>query len=62
LWGKIGFSFLLCKFEKETSKKGKNCQIFETTKIEKKKTKKNIGSDITNQRHIAFLSLDNENC
>jgi hypothetical protein len=31
-------------------------QIF----FKKKKTKKYIGSDITNQSHIAFLSLDNE--
>jgi hypothetical protein len=38
----------LCKFEKEASKKGKNCQSFETTKIEKNKNKKTIGSDITN--------------
>jgi hypothetical protein len=36
----------LCKFEKEASKKGKNCKSFETTKIEKlNKTNK----DITNQ-------------
>jgi hypothetical protein len=62
LWEKIGYSFLLCKFEKEAPKKGKNCQSFETTQNEKKKNQKNIGSDITNQRHIAFLSLDNENC
>jgi hypothetical protein len=29
-------------------------------KSQKLKEKKNIGSDITNQRHISFLSLDNE--
>jgi hypothetical protein len=46
--------------EKEASKKGKNCQSFETTKMEKNKNKEKIGSDITNQRHIAFLALDNE--
>jgi hypothetical protein len=45
---------------KRPQKKGKNCQSFETTKIEKNKNKKNIGSDITNRRHISFLSLDNE--
>jgi len=48
---KIKYSFLLCKFEKEASKK----ENFE-------KNKKNIGSHITNQRHISFLSLDDENC
>jgi hypothetical protein len=29
-------------------------------KLKKSKNKKSIGSDITNQRHISFLSLDNE--
>jgi hypothetical protein len=57
-WEKIEYSFLLRKFQKEASKKGKICQSFETTKIGKKK--KNIGSDITNQRNISFLSFDNK--
>jgi hypothetical protein len=48
---KIRYSFLWCKFEKEASKKGKTCQSFET---------KSIGPDITNQRPISVLSLDNE--
>jgi len=41
-WEKIGYSLLFCKFEKETLKKGKNCQSFETTKVEKNKTKKTL--------------------
>jgi hypothetical protein len=58
---KIRYSFLLCKFEKETfQKKEKNAKVLKPQKLKKTKTKKNIGSDITNQRHISFLSLDNE--
>jgi hypothetical protein len=40
---KIEYCFLLYKFEKEAKKRGKHCQSFETTKIEKlKKTKKTL--------------------
>jgi hypothetical protein len=52
--------FSCVNLRKKPQKKGKNCQSFETTKIRKNKNKKNIGSEITNQRHISFLSLDNE--
>ncbi len=57
---KIQYSFLLCKFEKEASKKEKIAKVLKPQKLKEKKNKKNIGSDITNQRHISFLSLDNE--
>jgi len=45
-WEKLEYSLLLCKFQKEASKKVKNCQSFEsfeTTKSGKKqKTKKTL--------------------
>jgi hypothetical protein len=57
---KIGYCFLLCKFEKEASKKEKIAKFLKPQKLKKTKNIENIGSDITNQRHISFLSLDNE--
>jgi hypothetical protein len=46
---KIGYSFLLCKFEKEASKKEKIAKVLKPQKLKKTKSKKGIGSDITNQ-------------
>jgi hypothetical protein len=41
---KIRYCFLLCKFEKEASKKEKIAKVLKPQKLkEKKKTKKNIG-------------------
>ncbi len=59
---KIEYSFLVCKFEKEASRKEKIAKVLEPQNFLKTKKKKNIGWDITDQRHISFLSLDNENC
>ncbi len=57
---KIGNSFLLCKLEKEASKKEKIAKVLKPQKLKRIKNKKNIGLDNNNQRHISFLSLDNE--
>jgi hypothetical protein len=54
---KLDILFLLCIFEKEASKKEKIVKVLKPQKLKKLK---NIGSDITNQRHISFLCLDNE--
>jgi len=58
-WEKSEILFSCVNLRKKPQK-GKICQSFETTKIEKNKKQKNIGLDINNQRHISFLSLDNE--
>jgi len=58
-WEKIGYFILLCKFEKEASKKGKNCQSFETTKIEKNKIK-SLVQTLPIKDIFHFLSLNNE--
>jgi len=45
---------------KKPEKKEKIAKVLKPQKLKKTKNKKNIGSDITNQKHISFLSLDNE--
>jgi hypothetical protein len=44
--GKIGNSFLLCKLEKEASKKEKIAKVLKPQKLKRIKNKKNIGRNV----------------
>jgi hypothetical protein len=51
----IRYSFLMCIFEKEASKKEKIAKVLKPQKLNKTKNIKNIGSEITNQRRFIFI-------
>jgi hypothetical protein len=52
--------FSCVNLRKKPQKKEKIAKFLKPQKLKKTKNKKNIGSHITNQRHISFLSLNNE--